>query len=1455
MPAFPDSPSVGDKFILNNIEFEWVVSGAWKQTGVKVIPDETLPVMVPEFVITAGRRGTVPHETFLDFDNDGAYRTITFRGSPTTDPDEIYSPHPLTVAQAFEAVLQVMLGNSKALNLADDPVVSYQSAGPLFDVTPAYLEQGEMPVLLLLRSTATASDPVIQVSLGDNSGGGGTVPSDVFLGDDEFTAYVEERSATQLDYMTEFDEDLPTQQQRLVRGKIGAASATHMLNLHEDQRLAIEGVEQELEAQQISFPAIASQISVTGASLSAGIFPYVTSFASAIQLGRRIPVTTAPQGDRRVVTYRPNPNAGSPPAGLPQAFSVTPGQADLGGDPVPFPDPSHEMLGTYVWDPIASYYKRDETDDRGIYDLAGTWVYGTPPSTVIVAGPTASSPMSHWYLTIGVTNAYFAFSELVLDPLPVVGTPPEGKPPVIALEAFSDNTNAVDIPTWAGIYVWDDTDQNYRNVNGASDRKIYDRMGRWYLGDGGASSNLSGPFSNIGPLGEYDNGSTFFMRVVIPPEAIEIGLRIPTNVTLLYEDGGTPVAAPGGHDILAYDYVAESYASASNPAFTSNLHYNGTNWVFGVPNSVPGFVGGSSRHNPDGVYVLNPALTPSEVTLVRALANNADTITVTTDPVDQPIHLSMLPQPLDTTYESFSWGSDARYRNSQDSTQVIYDNGVRWVVGREIEHSTDSPKYIEPNYDGPSNADSPFGDYQPVPTPHLTFSNSSTVTGHLVDGTTARDEISGITYLMTVPEIAACDDGETDQIFFFLADGTARGSLTLTGATMTDCEAIACIGDEGVSGTIYIGAIGDNAGTRATKSFFIVDEPAVDGTALATASWTQVDWEYPALPQFSNMTNMGDAEAMFVDEDDAKIYVLTKRETRTRLYSLPIQPSYTGTQTLTYEGELSPTIALETGGPVTPAGVVGATLSPDGLHVLVKTYDKVFQYSRTDTSTGWDYLLVHAEPVEIPYVGLGNHPGAEPQGEAITFSSAATPSTAYLTVSESGTGSAVGVFPIFSHAVIAAPAAPPAVTIYDEGTLIAHDPARIVDTAGALWNGDEALDLYHEVKQPLGQHLLFSGVGSDVAGGRAWTFTHREAGAEGDGLYGDSAATPSIVWSPFEAAGGADERVLQGNDVVQTVADQGLDLVRQSNARTNLGLGDTDEVQFLGNAVTTTAHSALTVSSGKAMVYGPGLDPMDFKSMVFTQYSQGSSPLGGTGNFADLVAGDIDGHVVRAVFRTSGGIPLAIENMTSTSPFCAQVVETTIGAGSLSASDVLGSLMTVESYKLITVADEEFAGTIIGDLYVEFYTEDFDAAAAISITTIEVQLGTIVGSIELGSQFNFEGRLNAPGAFGAPAYQGLYFGGNVADISILDPAYYTWSLRAQDRALSGADATAAKYVESPNAQTLTDTPFSLVLGKDTRQGADFHVGVVGLKTGTFYTHWDIRCDGNTTFTPGRLITP
>ena len=304
---------------------------------------------------------------------------------------------------------------------------------------------------------------------------------------------------------------------------------------------------------------------------------------------------------------------------------------------------------------------------------------------------------------------------------------------------------------------------------------------------------------------------------------------------------------------------------------------------------------------------------------------------------------------------------------------------------------------------------------------YAVFMTASAV-ANIADGPTSLDEISGMTALIQGANsgtFAMIDDDIDDRIFFVDRDGASQGAMVLESYTWDDGEALFGYEDQTTNVKyLMIGEIGDNNAAFTTRSIIRTVEPEVDGSTftIAASSYEVIDYQFPASPAFVSSpgagTNKGDSEAAFVCPIDEKIYILTKREPKPRVYSLPLQSSYTGTQTLTYHGEINGVENMTTGpsSPTPLTNATEATLSPDFTKVLIKNYDKVFQYYRTDNTIPWTTVLTVSSPVEDEnYVGLGSGPGQEPQGEAMTWDSSGN---GYYTTSEYNGG---GTLPLYYY--------------------------------------------------------------------------------------------------------------------------------------------------------------------------------------------------------------------------------------------------------------------------------------------------------------------------------------------------------------------------------------------------------------------------------------------------------
>lgn len=256
------------------------------------------------------------------------------------------------------------------------------------------------------------------------------------------------------------------------------------------------------------------------------------------------------------------------------------------------------------------------------------------------------------------------------------------------------------------------------------------------------------------------------------------------------------------------------------------------------------------------------------------------------------------------------------------------------------------------------------------------------------------------------------------------ANGASGGQWTLTGAAGVDVEDVASA-TVGGQPYLYVADSGDNASVRATIQIFRVKEPVItggNGTLAAGVDYETIVCNYPAAPAGELGTAPRDAETLLVDPDTGDMYLLTKRTTTVQCFRLLHAASYTGTQTLTYLGDISllPTTVPANGN--NGGRATGGDISPDGSEIVVKNYEKVYWWSRVKGTTSI-YTAMTAAPTEIrAYVGGGrpsSHPNNEPQGEAICFGHDGVD---LYTASEAvaAFGSSATAYPLFKYTRLAA---------------------------------------------------------------------------------------------------------------------------------------------------------------------------------------------------------------------------------------------------------------------------------------------------------------------------------------------------------------------------------------------------------------------------------------------------
>ena len=201
------------------------------------------------------------------------------------------------------------------------------------------------------------------------------------------------------------------------------------------------------------------------------------------------------------------------------------------------------------------------------------------------------------------------------------------------------------------------------------------------------------------------------------------------------------------------------------------------------------------------------------------------------------------------------------------------------------------------------------------------------------------------------------DSGTEPELFAVDSTGAVLGRVRVTGAENVDWEDVA-IGPCPAGECIYIADTGDNLERREAVTVYRVPEP--DPADAATPPAERFRLRYPDGPR--------DAEALFVTPDtpDARVYVVSKgRTSPVTVYRAPT-PLPTDTVAL-----LEPVAELTDGVPFGLLHVTGAGATPDGRHVVIRTYVNLQLY-RLEAGE----LIAIGAPVALDAL-------AEPQGEAV----------------------------------------------------------------------------------------------------------------------------------------------------------------------------------------------------------------------------------------------------------------------------------------------------------------------------------------------------------------------------------------------------------------------------------------------------------------------------------------
>lgn len=200
-----------------------------------------------------------------------------------------------------------------------------------------------------------------------------------------------------------------------------------------------------------------------------------------------------------------------------------------------------------------------------------------------------------------------------------------------------------------------------------------------------------------------------------------------------------------------------------------------------------------------------------------------------------------------------------------------------------------------------------------------------------------------------------------DDAYIYLIDSVAslRTKVKVEGAKFIDIEDIARFSKDGKS-FLLIADIGNNLRNREILNLYIIEEPKI-GTINHTNT-LNVSVHKEIKIKYADKRR--DAEAIFVDPVDNQVYIVSKRDFQSVVFSLQLDIVSDSIQILEPKLELPFTFAT------------AADISTDGKNIVIKNLTQVFLWDR-DLNASIIQTLKN-DPRHIPYV-------IEPQGEAICF--------------------------------------------------------------------------------------------------------------------------------------------------------------------------------------------------------------------------------------------------------------------------------------------------------------------------------------------------------------------------------------------------------------------------------------------------------------------------------------
>lgn len=223
-------------------------------------------------------------------------------------------------------------------------------------------------------------------------------------------------------------------------------------------------------------------------------------------------------------------------------------------------------------------------------------------------------------------------------------------------------------------------------------------------------------------------------------------------------------------------------------------------------------------------------------------------------------------------------------------------------------------------------------------------------------------EISGITPYSFEKGFFWVHNDSGDKANIYLIDSLASLQVTvrLEGINAVDCEDIARVIIDGKS-YLLLADIGNNSNNREVLHIYMLPEPKVDFKSKEV----NIEADRIKTIAIKYADKRRDAEAIFVDQQQQEVYIVSKRDFKSTVFSFPIA-SIDNNELIILEPKLTLPFNF----------VTSADMSLDGRNIVIKNLTNVYMWERDLLEP---ILKTLAKPYrQIPYE-------IEPQGEAICF--------------------------------------------------------------------------------------------------------------------------------------------------------------------------------------------------------------------------------------------------------------------------------------------------------------------------------------------------------------------------------------------------------------------------------------------------------------------------------------